>query len=284
MRWPILFPLIAAASLLAGCGGDDAHGHSSTAATPAADARPEPNEKLALAAKRLERALPTKDCDDLIKLMLPSLQRQRPVGSPPTQEECDYIERKWQHELHGLKITKTREFGPAGFSEGSGDRLSPGGVAGIVWLLDSDGSWKASFEADFRPQIDQPPALADQADANARRLVEALKSADCDELWKLLNPASRFADGAGSRENLCKETAQTYKDPSTAFAQIKADGAPALETLGRTRDISFYGLRLKNGRYIDVVLAGPVAAVPAALIKQHENPSVLEILTVRQPS
>jgi hypothetical protein len=56
-----------------------------------------------------------------------------------------------------------------------------------------------------------------------------------------------------------------------------------LETLGRTRDFGFYGIRLANGRYMVAVVSGPIGNVAPKELSEHDNPSVLELVTVRQP-
>jgi hypothetical protein len=279
-----LLPPVAAMLLLAGCGGDDGHGGTSARSAATADSRPKAKEALSVTAKRLERALPRRNCKVLIRLMLHSIQRRSTPDAPPTSGECAYIRYKAANELRGFHLTKAREFGPAGFSEGTGVNAPRGGVVGVLWLLDSDRSWKAAYQAIFRPQIDVAPSLAPRADANARRTVEALKTGDCTELWRVLNPASRFVRQVnGQREKFCRTLPATYRDTSSAFAQIKANRAPALETLGRIHDFYFYALRLKNGRYMDMVLCGQLASVPRSELKQHDNPTVLELATVRQP-
>jgi hypothetical protein len=280
-----LLPLVAAMLLLAGCGGGDGGGHSATSASnaPAANSPPKAKEPLSVTAKRLERALPHGDCKVLIKLMLHSIQRHSTPDGPPTSGDCAYI-RKVRSQFRGYHLTKSREFGPAGFSEGTGANVPHDGVAGVVWLLDLDGSWKATHQGIYRPQIGVAPVLADRADANARRLVDAIKTGNCPELWRVMNPASRFVLSAnGQRESFCRTLAPTYRLKSSAFAQIKAEGTPALEPLGRTHDFAFYAIRLKNGRYMDMVLSGQLPGVPDSLQKQHDNPTVLELATARQP-
>jgi hypothetical protein len=114
--------------------------------------------------------------------------------------------------------------------------------------------------------------------------LDALKTGTCAELWRVLNPASRFVLSAnGQRERFCRTLPATYRDKSTAFAQIKAEGTPALEPLGRTRDFAFYAIRLKNGRYMDMVICGQLPGILRSQLKQHDNPTVLELATVRQP-
>lgn len=282
-----LLPPVAAVLLVAGCGGGGGHPGTSarTAPSPApVDSTPKAKEPLSVAAKRLEAALPRRDCKVLIKLMLLSIQRHSTPGAPPTSGECAYIRHEVRNDLRGFHLTKSREFGPAGFTEGTGTNAPRGAVVGVVWLLDSDLSWKAAFQAIFRPQIGVAPSMAARADANARRAVDALRTGNCTELWRVLNPASRFVGQAnGNRGKFCRTLPPTYRLKSSAFAQIKADGAPVLEPLGRTRDFSFYAIRLKNGRYIDMVLCGQLADVSRAELKQHDNPAVLELATVRQP-
>lgn len=274
--------------VLAGCGGGGGDGGTDarkpTQAPSPQPTRPQAKEPLAAAAKRLERELPGGDCKVLIHLMLHSVQRGTAPDAPPTRSDCDYIKREATGPLAGFKVTKVREFGPAGFSEGSGANAHPGFPVGIVWLLDDDGSWKLSYQASFRRQIGVAPALAARADDNARRLLDAIRAPNCADLWRGLNLSSRLVRGeAGHRASFCRRLPAVYKDPKTAFAQIKADAAPVLEALGQTRDFSFYGLSLANGRYLDLVMSGPLVDPHSPQLKQHENPSALELLTVRQP-
>jgi hypothetical protein len=278
-----LLPPVAAMLLLAGCGGGGGSSATSASSAAPADSPPKAKEALSVTAKRLESALPHGDCNELIKLMLHSLQRHTAPDAPATSDECAYINRV-RNQFRGYHLTKSREFGPAGFSEGTGDNVPHDGVAGIVWLLDSDGSWKATHQGIYRPQIDVAPILAHRADANARRLVDGLKTGNCAELWRVLNPASRFVFTVnGQREAFCRTLPRTYRDKGSAFAQIKAEGTAALKPLGRTHDFAFYAIRLKNGRYMDAVLSGQLPGMLRSQLKQHANPSVLELVTVRQP-
>jgi hypothetical protein len=277
--------------LLAGCGGgggSDSGGGDAKPTTPAATppqaTRPQAKEKLTAAARRLEHALPGRDCKVLVHLILHSIQRGTAPDAPPTKADCAYIEHAVAKDLAGFKLTKAREFGPTGFTEGTGTHAHPGFPVGIVWLLDSDGSWKASYQALFRHQIGVAPILAARADDNARKLLDAIRAPSCAGLWRELNVSSRFVRGnAGHRASFCRRLPAIYKDPGTAFAQIKADAAPQLEPLGQTRDFSFYGLSLANGRYMDLVMSGPLADPHSPELKQHDNPAALELLTVRQP-
>lgn len=274
--------------LLAGCGGggstrgSDAKKPTQAASPPLAP--PQAKEPLAAAATRLEHALPGRDCEVLIHLMLHSIQRGTSPSAPPTKSDCAYIKREAANKLAGFKLTKVREFGTAGFTEGRGANAHRGFPLGIVWLLDADGSWKAAFEAAFRAQIGVAPFLPDRADSNARTLLDTVRSADCKGLWRVLNVASRFVNGSGGdRARFCRGLVPTYKDLGSAFSQIKADAAPVLQVLGRTHDFSFYGLTLANGRYMDLVMSGPLGSADPAELKQHDNPAAIELVTVRQP-
>jgi hypothetical protein len=270
--------------LLAGCGGGGDSKPTAPAATPPQPTRPKAKEPLKAAAARLEHALPGRNCKVLIHLMLHSIQRGTAPDDPPTKSDCAYIKQEAANQLAGFKVTKVREFGTAGFTQGTGDSAHPGFPVGIVWLLDADGSWKAASEALFRPQFGVAPILADRADSNGRRLIDDIKAADCKDLWRVLNASSRFVRGNnGDRAAFCAKFLPIYKDLGSAFAQIKADAAPVLEPLGRTRDFSFYGLQLANGRYMDLVMSGPLGSIPPAELKQHDNPTALEFVTVRQP-
>jgi hypothetical protein len=284
VRRTALLPLAASVAIaIAGCG--DGGGDEPKPAQATGAPAPAANEPLDAAAKRLQAALPRGDCKELIGVMIHSIERglTKP-GAPPKPSECRLMRREARNELHGYRVTKVKELGVAGFSEGTGARAPKGEVVGVVWLLDSDGSWKAIFDAIFRPQIGPPPEHTADADQNARGFVTALRAADCPLIWRGLNVASRFVRGdAGSRESFCRATTKLYRDPKSAFAQIKADPDAAPKLLGRTRDFSFYSLELRNGRYMALVVAGALGGIANGELRQHVNPSVLEFLTVRQP-
>jgi hypothetical protein len=268
---------------LAGCGDDG--GSKPRPATASATGAPTAREPLGTAAKRLEAALPRGDCDELIGVMIHSIERglTKP-GAPPKPSECRLMRREARRELRGYRVTKVKEAGVAGFTEGTGTRPRKGEVVGVVWLLDSDGSWKAVFDAIFRPQIGPAPERTAAADQNARGFVTALRRADCPLIWRGLNVASRFVRGnGGRREAFCRATTKLYRDPKSAFAQIKADPSATPKLLGRTRDFAFYSLELRNGRYMALVVAGALGGIANGELRQHVNPSVLEFVTVRQP-
>jgi hypothetical protein len=99
-----------------------------------------------------------------------------------------------------------------------------------------------------------------------------------------MNVSSRFVRGSGGdRARFCKQFLPVFKNLGSAFSQIKADAAPVLQLLGRTHDFSFYGLTLANGRYMDLVMSGPLGTANPAQLKLHDNPAVIELVTVRQP-
>jgi hypothetical protein len=87
----------------------------------------------------------------------------------------------------------------------------------------------------------------------------------------------------GRRSKFCRQFPALYRDRRSSFAGMKADVSLRPELLGRTRDFSFYALRLRSGRYMDLVTSGPLAGVSTGELNQHANPSALELVTVRQP-
>jgi hypothetical protein len=276
-------PALACCLALAGC-GDDGGGESKqpTGAPPGA---PRAKQPLAAAARRLQAALPRADCRELMALMMHSIQRGvTDPATPPKPSECGFVRREADADLRGYRVTKVRDLGVAGFTEGTGTRPRSGNVVGVVWALDSDGSWKAIVNAVFRPQIGPAPERTAAADQNARGFVTALRRADCPLAWRGLNVASRFVRAnRGERRAFCRATRKLYRDPASAFSQIKADPGATPRLLGRTRDFSFYSLELRNGRQTVLVMAGQIGGIADAELREHVNPSVLEFLTVRQP-
>jgi hypothetical protein len=272
-----------AAALLAGCGGDDGGGEKKSGA--AKTTTPEAKEPLTAAARRLERALPTGDCKRLAPLMLHSVRRGQNVdpARPPAAAECRFIRTEIGRDMVGFKVTKVRQFGPTGFAEGSGRKQRPGEVVGTLWALDVDGSWKLLYDATLRRQIGFPPrpGFGD----NARTFVTAVAKRECDGTWLLLNVGSRFVRSVnGDKAKFCKQTAPAYKDKRNGFADLAADPEAKPEELGTLRDVGFFGLRLRSGRYMVAALMGRLGGIADAEQKDHGDPSVIEFLTVRRPS
>jgi hypothetical protein len=277
----------AATALVAGCGGSDGDDEKTGSAksAPATASGPKPNEPLAAAAKRLERDLAGGDCKPLARLMLHSVRRGKDVdpATPPTKEECAFIRSERSRELRGFRVSKVRQFGPAGVAEGTGANSRLGEVVGTVWALDVDGSWKLLYDAILRQQIGVPPRSADFG-TNARKFVRAMATRDCDTFWRLLNVGSRFVRSAnGHKATFCKSIAATYKEKAGGIADVAADPSAKPEELGATRDIGLYGVDLKSGRYLVLMLAGRIGGIADAEQKEHDDPSALELVTVRRP-
>jgi hypothetical protein len=267
------------ALMSAGCGG----GGDKTA--PArASGLPKPKEPLAAAAKRLERALPTRDCKRLGPLVLHSVRRGQNVSpsKPPTAAECAFMLRETKVDLEGFKVAKVRQFGPAGVVEGTAPRARGKNVIGTIWTLDVDRSWKLLFDAVLRPQIGVRPRPG--FENNARAFVASLLTRNCPLIFRGFNVASRFVRAAAGREpTFCRQFLPAYKAKGNGIADLAANPNVKPEQLGATRDISFFGLDLESGRYMVLTLAGRVGGVADAEQKDHADPSVFELLTVRRP-
>jgi hypothetical protein len=271
---------LAVAALIAGCGGDDED--SGSPAAPSATGAPPAKEPLAAAAARLERALPGRDCAELAPLMLHSAPRGADEpDTPPTKAKCAQLRNTAGAALRGFKATRSVEFGAGGVTEGSGHYPRKGEVVGLVWALDRDGSWEVVYTAVFRKQIGPKPAYGAATERNAERFVRAVADRDCPAVWRTINAGSRFA-GSGSSDALCRSITPQYRKPDSAYAQIAAERGARLRQLGATRDLAFFGLGLKNGRYMVIVMSGQFADVNAKKQREHANPGVLEFVTVRR--
>ena len=273
----------AAAIVLAGCGGGDGGGDRGKRAT--APGAPKPKESLRSAADKLAAAVKKGDCRSLAPLMLHSVKRGSGVAPdrPPKPAECRGIEIDRRNELAGFRPTKLRELGPVGFVEGSGDRPMKGNVVGTIWALDVDRSWKVVFDARFRPQVGLPPTPGDFA-GNARQLVTALTTKDCDAIWRLVNPASRFvATHRTTKRQFCAGIRKSYAVKGGGFADLATDRGAQPRYLGRVRDVGFFGLHLRSGRYLVLALAGPFGDSSRRELRQHAYPSAIELVTVRPP-
>jgi hypothetical protein len=265
------------AALIAGCGGGGDEKKPSTAP-------PKAREPLTAAAHRLADVLPAGDCKPLASLMLQSVTRGPGVKptDPPTKAECRFIKSEARDQLAGYRVSKVQEFGPAGFSDGEGDGVKPGLVLGIFWILDTDGSWKVDYDSAFRPQLGVKPSPRGFA-TNAQLFVSAVGRRDCDAFWGLLHVGSRFVRAAnGNKTRFCDGLPESYrKGGGLPDVAAHKDAKPV--ELGRTRDLGFYGLPLANGRYVAMILAGPIGGIADDEVKDHANPAVLEFVSVRLP-
>ena len=289
-RAPRIWLVIAAALalLFAGCGGDDEDGDStSTKAAPAGDSAPKPKEPLRAAAERLERAVATGGCERLADVMIHSVTRGPDVAADaaPTKRECRYVSGEVRNVLEGLHVTKVQEFGPAGVSEATGERTGSkrpnDDIVATIWILDLDGSWKAVFSSAYRPQIGVQPATPNFA-KNAREFVAAAAGRNCNEFWRLMHVGSRFVRGNdGKRARFCKGLPASYK--VGGLADLAKDPTVRPEELGVVRDIGLYGVALDSGRYMVVALTGLIGGIADDEIKQHANPSVIEVISARSP-
>jgi hypothetical protein len=285
--------VLATALLLAGCGGSDdkksgSKPSAATARTKAPSAEPpQANGTLEAAAKDLEAAVQSGDCNALAARLLHSTARGSDVdpADPPTKQECDRLKLLRNDVLKGFKFRKAEEFGPAGIVEGSGANARGGEVVATAWVLDRDGSWKADVTIGFfDPQIGTEPKPGSDFEGNLRKFVAAARQGDCETFFDLLHPVSRFiAARKGDEVKLCNDVADSYRKEDSALHDMAADQAAQPEELGKTLDMGFYGLRLDSGRYMVFVLWTKLEGrVPYA--KGHEYPAVVDYLTLKKPT
>lgn len=277
-------------ALVAGCGGDDDKKSDSNAGTTRAEsaqaAPPKANGTLEAAAEDLERAVASGDCKALAARLLHSSARGPGVepADPPTAEECDRLKLITRDVLEGYRFDKAQEFGPAGITEGSGANARKGEVVANAWELDRDGTWKTDVMGFFRRQIGTEPPLSTNFEASVRKFALAARNGDCETFWELLHPASRLVTARkGDMVKLCNDVADSYRDRDSALHDMAADESAEPEPLGQTRDMGFYGLKLKSGRYMVFVLWTELKNdVPYA--RGHDYPAVIDYLSQTQPA
>jgi len=279
--------IVVTAALLGGCGGGGDDSKTPASAPSTASVPPKPNEPLTAAAERLQREVPAGQCKPLARIMLHSVRRGLNVdpAKPPNKQECAFIRTEAGRDLKGFKLTKVRQFGPTGITEATGANARPADavVAGL-WALDVDGSWKLIYDAILRRQIGVPSTR--DFGGNARRLVHAIATNDCDTFWRLLNVGSRFVRSVnGQKAAFCKSIKETIKRKEGGIADLAADPGASPKQLGTTRDVGFFGVELKSGRYLVLELAGRIGGVAdLAEQKKHEDTSGLDIVSARLPA
>ena len=270
-----------------GCGGGGS-GSSSNTAAPSPEKRfagaPTAKEPLAAAVHRLERALPSGQCRRLAPLLLHSIRRGKGVdaAAPPTAQECNFIRTEITRDLTGFKATSIRQFGPAGFAEGTGDEQGSAERIATLWSLDVDGSWRVVFNMTVREQLGFPPNPG--LGTNARAFFVAAQRRQCAAMWRLLNVGSRFVrSSGGDQARFCASVRPAYKEKGNGFADLAKNPDAKPVELGSTRDVGFYGLSLRSGRYMVATLTGRLGGIANDEQRFHGDPSVLELVTVKRP-
>jgi hypothetical protein len=271
--------LICVTVLVVGCGSSGSGAPKPTPTpepTQAAAAAPEPNEPLAAAAKRMEHVIAHPSCRGFARLVLHSVLRGPDVkaGTPPTADECRNLMTGTRRGLTYVPGA-VHEYGPAGFTE-SRDALD------LIWVLDTDGSWKAVSKGHYRAQSGAQLA---GADATASAFIDAVRAKDCRAMWSLLNLGSRFVSSTqGHLQPFCKSMDTTFRDEGGGFSDIAADPSAEPERLALLRDFGLYGVPLANGRYLVMIVSDQHAGIADSEGRTHAKASVLELLSSRLPA
>jgi hypothetical protein len=279
--------LLLSLALLTGCGGDDEK-ERKPAATATTAEPPKAKQSLQVAAGELSKTVASDgDCAELMKRMIPYSLRGSTVkvGDPPTPELCKGNKPIFD-QVAGFKPTKVREYGPVGVVEGSGENVSEGNVLASTWAVDQDGEWRLFTAGDFDPQIGVKPLPTTNFDAVAERFVTAARKGECDTMFELLDPLSRFVAGTKNDEvEYCNTISESYKRPDSALHDLAADPNAKPEKLGETLDYGFYAVRMNSGRYW-VLLIGTATEgeLPAKLAEGHPGKvNLVDYVTLKAP-
>jgi hypothetical protein len=265
--------ILVAALLLSGCGGGGDDG-------PAPGGPPKPRESLESVLPDYEKAAAEQDCRGFARFVHSAVRPPgRGTDDKPDAEECANLAASYIH-LEDFKAEKTREFGTAAIVEGriAGQRIA------LVWTLDLDGRWKQvqATPPGAAPQIDGVARPGGNKFAeNARQWVEAERSGDCRNAFRLFNSASPFVtQDEDDRRPFCDRFERGRRVSTTlSYALARSPAAKPVQ-LGTTPNFAFYALETTGGGYWTVIMSTLPPALPPS---GHVEDSVLDYYPNRRP-
>lgn len=277
--------LLLSLALLAGCGDDEKDKKPAAAAKTAEP--PKAKESLQAAADDLAKVAPDGSCAELVNRLLPTSLRGPTAkpGDPPTPELCKSVEGS-SKALAGFKPTRVQEYGPVGVVEASASGVRKGHVLASTWVIDQDGVWRAMLFGDFDPQIGEKPLPESNFDEVVEEYVDAARKGECDTVFKLASPQSRFVTlTKNDVVKYCNTVSESYKKPDSALHDLAGDPNAKPEKLGETLDFAWYAVRMNSGRYWVIQLTTrPEGDLDPKLAEGHPGKvQVSEYVTLTAP-
>lgn len=279
-----------------------------TASTAGAKAKkaPKATESLESIMPAFEEALKTGDCAELGEFLLISALRvsadpDNPIvdpSTPPTADECVYVEQLREFFASGpasysdgtsadFRVTDVEEFGTGGVAEGTVLKVVTTPIT-TFWALDRDGQFRlvTSWTEDVQLQGGKGASPKDFDDA-AKAWTKAVQQDDCASVFEYFAPDSPsiMKNGAPTDEaGFCASfnesaAAKPINGELNAFAGLQASPKTKPTRLGVLPDVAFYGLALKDGRYVTLIV-NTLAAESA----EHNDPAVINFVTNRRPN
>ncbi|MSO41820.1 MAG: hypothetical protein EXQ70_08035 [Solirubrobacterales bacterium] len=241
---------------LGACGGGDSDSSESSVV-----AAPQPSGTLDQQLTALQRAIDRQDCRAYAQRLLFSFARPPQPGGAPIDPEAPVHRGECAPGgvgatdidfLKGVKLTSSKEFGPAGIAEGK--LATPiGGYDNVaaLFLVDRDGSYRTPVYFVGAPQLEEAPSADAEPGQVVDRIVKAMRSGDCTGTGGDFVPAARFAR---SPATACEDLAN-----GVFFAPAVKETPPGdlrVEELFTARDFSVFGVATKDA-YFAIVLVTP---------------------------
>jgi hypothetical protein len=147
-----------------------------------------------------------------------------------------------------------------------------------VFALDVDRRWRAVSAGPMPIQIETTSTADYQGSATS--WLEAIKSANCQESWRLFTVDSPYVTARASTGGVntwCTDVQAAAQRGSGRVADLVA-ATEQPQQLGATLDVAFFGVNTPSGRYITIILLTEPGAEA-----EHANPGVFEFVTSRAP-
>ena len=259
---------LAALLLVAGCGGGDGDDDAGPPGGP-----PKARESLKSVLPDYERAAVEQDCVGFARFVHTTVRPPgRDTDDRPDADECAQLAQSYV-QLSGLKLDKSREYGPAAVVEGRID----GQRVALIWTLDVDRHWK-QVQATPRGVPEQIGGVerpgGHEFDQHVREWVDAQRRGDCRTVFRLFNTAATFViQDQNDPKRFCARYRRGRRIPTTlSYALSRSPGAKPVK-LGETPMFAFYGLATSGGGYWTVIMSTLPALLPPG---GHAEDSVLD--------
>ena len=266
--------LLPAVLIVAGCGGggDEDSGPS--------NGPPKPRESLKSVLPDYEKAAAEQDCVGFARFVHTTVRPPgRDTDDRPDADECAELAQSYV-QLAGLKIEKSREYGPVAVVEGRID----GQRVALIWTLDVDRRWK-QVQATPRGVPEQIGGVerpgGHQFGPHVEQWVKAQRAGDCRRVFRLFNTAATFViQDQNDPTRFCRRYRRARRVPTTlSYALERSPDAKPVK-LGETPMFAFYGLATTGGGYWTVIMSTLPALLPPG---GHDEDSVLDYYPNRRP-
>jgi hypothetical protein len=240
---------ILAATLLAGCGGDDSGSTSADATTADRLSAPEPEQALSKRVQPFETAVADPSCEAAVELIHP-VSLPDP-DDPTSRSNCGDALYLLRAEA-GVKVIGSEELGTGGVV----DTTLDGSDESLIWALDGTGRFKWTGAYVATPTAGKELATEAQFQQTADAFTQAVRDEDCHAVFTTFAEVSRLSQD-GERAFCDGFDASFTVAPEGLSARLQKDSEAKPELLGRTEGLAVFGLATAPAGYRTLLVGVP---------------------------